>query len=86
MAEHQKKAKKVEQEPKRGVFLQVSPEEQLVTLREAAKALASAKTKADVVKVWRDAYLIVGHRKLGRLLLGKSPEDAMTRWGASKKE
>lgn len=42
-------------------------------IREAAVALKKAKTKEEVQNVW-DAYLVIGHRALGKLLRGADPE------------
>jgi hypothetical protein len=40
----------------------------------AAKvALEKAKSKADVASVWAEFYLKIGHKRLGRLLLGFEP-------------
>jgi hypothetical protein len=35
---------------------------------------------------WRDNYLICGHKRLGRVLLGFSPEEACRARGTKKKE
>lgn len=42
---------------------------------EAAKhALSRTKTKADVAAVWEAYYLKIGHKRLGRMLIGRDPE------------
>jgi tetrahydromethanopterin S-methyltransferase subunit G len=46
-----------------------SPED----IAAAKDALAKAKSKADVAKVWTEFYLKIGHKRLGRLLLGFEP-------------
>lgn len=43
-----------------------------LSLREAEKALASAQTAADIRMVWQKYNAALGHRTLGRLLLGTS--------------
>ncbi len=45
-----------------------------VVLTAAKEALDKAQTKSDVVNVWKQFYLKIGHKRLGRLLLGLSPE------------
>jgi hypothetical protein len=40
----------------------------------ARKDLQAARTKEDVADVWRRHVMTVGHRRLGRLLMGKDPE------------
>jgi len=50
------------------------PEEELEYLRRVKSELDECKSKEDVVEVWKRHYLKVGHRKLGRLLIGRSPE------------
>jgi len=37
--------------------------------------LDNAQSKSEVIEVWKRHYLRIGHRKLGRLLLGRSPEE-----------
>ncbi|MCS7235099.1 MAG: hypothetical protein RMM30_03875 [Armatimonadota bacterium] len=48
------------------------PEEERRYLEQVKQELDAARTKEEVVEVWRRHYLKVGHRKLGRLLLGRS--------------
>jgi len=45
----------------------------------AHSALKKAKTAEDVRAVWKDHYLLIGHRILGRLLLGQDAESAIHR-------
>lgn len=44
--------------------------EEVELLNIAEAELAEARTKQDVIAVWKAYYLKLGHRKLGRLLLG----------------
>lgn len=39
---------------------------------EAGAKLATAVTKDDVVNIWKEYYLKLGHRRLGRLLVGST--------------
>lgn len=54
-------------------------DEQVEALRAAEKELKGAQTADDVRTIWRKHYLTVGHRKLGRLLLGRTAEQAQAR-------
>ncbi|MDR5682565.1 MAG: hypothetical protein QN163_00845 [Armatimonadota bacterium] len=56
-----------------GVF--ASPEEERSYLSAVKAELGAAQTKDEVVAVWRKHYLKIGHRKLGRLLLGRSIDE-----------
>lgn len=50
----------------------------------AHDALKKAKTKKDVVAVWEHesyGYLVLGHKILARLLIGKTVEEATQRRG-----
>ncbi len=51
------------------------PEEERRYLEQVKRELDTAQTKDEVVEVWRRHYLKVGHRKLGRLLLGRPVEE-----------
>jgi hypothetical protein len=53
------------------------PEEQAEALHAAEKELKDAKTADDVRTVWRKHYLAVGHRKLGRLLIGRTADQIL---------
>lgn len=44
-------------------------------LAKVKAELDACQTKADVLRVWQAHYLKIGHRKLGRLLLGRSVEE-----------
>jgi hypothetical protein len=59
----------------------LSPEQQAALLKEAEQELQRAQTADDVRSVWRKYYLQVGHRKLGRLLLGRGADRASSREG-----
>ncbi len=48
----------------------LDPHEEIELLNAAEGDLDRARTKQDVVNVWKAYYLKLGHRKLGRLLLG----------------
>lgn len=56
-----------------------SPEEEREYLAKVKGELDACRTKEDVVQVWRAHYLKIGHRKLGRLLLGREVEDVTRR-------
>lgn len=47
------------------------PDEERQYLERVKQELDAARTKEEVVEVWRRHYLKIGHRKLGRLLLGR---------------
>lgn len=52
-----------------------SPQEEREYLTRVKTELDACQTKEDVVRVWRAHYLKIGHRKLGRLLLGRKVEE-----------
>lgn len=52
-------------------------DEELEYLKQIRAELDKAATKQDVANLWNRHYLTIGHRKLGRLLLGQSPEQAL---------
>ncbi len=54
-----------------------SPEEERAYLTNVKADLDNAQTKADVIEVWMRHYLTVGHRKLGRLLLGRPLDEVL---------
>ncbi len=49
------------------------------TISKAYVALSKVKTVEQLREVWKEHYLIVGHRILGRLLLGQDVASAMRR-------
>ena len=54
-----------------------SPEEERAYLTNVKTELDGAQTKAEVVDVWKRHYLTIGHRKLGRLLIGRSLDEVL---------
>jgi hypothetical protein len=54
-------------------------DEREVHIKLAHRGLEKAKTALDVQAIWKEHYLIIGHRVLGRLLLGQDVESATRR-------
>jgi len=54
-------------------------EETEALLKQAETELDGAKTADEIRQIWRKYYLQVGHRSLGRLLLGRSAEEIVAR-------
>lgn len=52
-----------------------SPVEEREYLTKVKAEFDACQTKADVVGVWKPHYLKIGHRKLGRLLIGRSVDE-----------
>jgi hypothetical protein len=52
-------------------------EEQVEALHAAEKELKAAASADDIRAVWRKYYLTVGHRKLGRLLIGRTADQIL---------
>jgi hypothetical protein len=52
-----------------------SPDEERSYLIDVKAELDTAQTKDDIVQIWKKHYLKIGHRKLGRLLLGRSIDE-----------
>ncbi|HEY8173094.1 MAG TPA: hypothetical protein VIH21_08390 [Dehalococcoidia bacterium] len=50
-----------------------------LTIREAEKALRAATTTDDIRNVWKKHYGALGHRTLGRLLLGRSAAEILAK-------
>jgi hypothetical protein len=50
-----------------------------LTIREAEKALQSAQTADHVRTAWRKYNAALGHRTLGRLLLGRSAAELVAK-------
>jgi hypothetical protein len=48
-------------------------------LRAAERELAAATTAEDVRRVWKTHFGVLGHRALGRLLLGRSATELAAR-------
>ena len=61
-------------------------EETEALLRQAEHELDSAKTADQIRQIWRKYYLQVGHRSLGRLLLGRSAEEIVARRKSQREE
>ncbi len=54
-----------------------TPEEERVYLERVKAQLDQAQTKDEVIAAWREHYLRIGHRKLGRLLIGRSIDEIL---------
>jgi hypothetical protein len=54
-----------------------SPQEERAYLEGVKAQLDRAQTKGDVVALWREHYLKIGHRKLGRLLIGRPIDEIL---------
>jgi len=52
------------------------------TLRAAEKELAEAASADDVRRAWRKYFGKLGHRALGRLLVGRSADELLARRSA----
>jgi len=50
-----------------------------LTLREAEKSLAAAQTADDIRNTWRRYNSALGHRTLGRLLLGRRSAELLAK-------
>jgi hypothetical protein len=57
----------------------MTTEEYEAALKAAERELSQATTSEDVRRVWRRHFGVLGHRTLGRLLLGRSAEELLTR-------
>ncbi|MCJ7511018.1 MAG: hypothetical protein MUP14_09070 [Dehalococcoidia bacterium] len=64
----------------------MSVEETEALLRQAEQELDGAKTADQIRQIWRKYYLQVGHRSLGRLLLGRSAEEIVARRKSQQEE
>lgn len=49
------------------------------TIREAEKALRTAQTADDIRNVWKRHIGALGHRTLGRLLLGRAAAELLAK-------
>ena len=54
-------------------------EEAEALLKQAEQELDGAKTADQIRQIWRKYYLQVGHRNLGRLLIGRSVDEIIAR-------
>jgi len=61
-------------------------EETEALLKKAEQELDGAKTADQIRQVWRKYYLQVGHRNLGRLLMGRSADEIIVRRKAREQE
>jgi hypothetical protein len=61
-------------------------EETEALLKKAEQELDGAKSADEVRQIWRKYYLQVGHRSLGRLLLGRSAEEIVARRRSREQE
>jgi hypothetical protein len=61
-------------------------EEAEALLKQAEKELDGAKTADQIRQIWRKYYLQVGHRNLGRLLLGRSVDEIVARRRSRQQE
>lgn len=52
-----------------------NPEEERDYLARVKAELDACQTKDDVVRVWKAHYLKIGHRRLGRLLVGRGIDE-----------
>ena len=50
-----------------------------LTMREAEKALREARTADDVRNIWRKHVAALGHRTLGRLLMGRHAAELLAK-------
>jgi hypothetical protein len=64
----------------------MSVEETEALLRQAEQELDGAKTADQIRQIWRKYYLQVGHRSLGRLLIGRSAEEIVARRKSRQEE
>ncbi len=56
------------------------------SLRAAERELAAAATADDVRNIWRKHFGTLGHRALGRLLLGRPAEELLVRRSGRQSE
>ena len=61
-------------------------EEAEALLRQAEQELDGAKTADQIRQTWRKYYLQVGHRNLGRLLIGRSADEIVARRRSRQQE
>ena len=50
-----------------------------LTIREAEKALRTAQSADDIRNAWKKHMGVLGHRTLGRLLLGRSAAELIAK-------
>jgi hypothetical protein len=61
-------------------------EETEALLKQAEQELDGAKTADQIRQIWRKYYLQVGHRNLGRLLIGRSVDEIIARRRSQREE
>lgn len=61
----------------------LDPEAAATLLRQAESELRVAQSAQEVRTIWRKYYLTLGHRKLGRLLIGRTADQIL---GSSARE
>jgi len=62
----------------------LTEKERTALIEKAEKAMKAAKNKAQVYEVFTNeefGYLVLGHKVLGRLVVGKTAEEASARRG-----
>ncbi len=57
-----------------------------LNIREAEKALRAATTAGDIRNIWKKYTGTLGHRTLGRLLLGRSAAELASKRDPDNKE
>ena len=62
------------------------PPEYEEALKAAEKEFGKAETADDVRKIWKKYYLTVGHRSLGRILMGRPALELIARRQAKRDE
>jgi hypothetical protein len=60
------------------------PREEMEYLKQVKTELDAATTKDQVVEIWKRHYLKVGHRKLGRLLVGRELDSVVAGRGRKR--
>jgi hypothetical protein len=61
-------------------------EETEALLKQAEQELDGAKTADQIRQIWRKYYLQVGHRNLGRMLIGRSADEIVARRRSREQE
>jgi len=61
-------------------------EETEALLKKAEQELDGAKTADEIRQTWRKYYLQVGHRNLGRMLIGRAVDEIIARRKSREQE
>jgi hypothetical protein len=61
-------------------------EETEALLKKAEQELDGAKTADQIRQTWRKYYLQVGHRNLGRMLIGRAADEIIARRKSREQE